>query len=135
MENAIILIVGGLAMILIALSTVSAKSRRLFKIGETVEGIISEIAEATGDEVTEYFPVIKFYTRNRKLVEKVATDVIISGVLEAGTKVTVIYDPQNPEEFAVKSVRSIWIARILIAIGATAILSGTYLLLNSEGYL
>lgn len=130
MEDAIIIIVGGVAMILIALSTISAKNRKLFKIGETVEGIISEIVAATGDEVTEYFPVIKFYTRNRQLIEKVATDVIISGVLEAGTKVNIIYDPQNPENFAVKSVRSIWIARTLTGIGIGAIVLGAYLLIK-----
>lgn len=127
MEDAVIVIIGGIAMILIALSTISAKSRRLFKIGETVEGVISEIVAATGDEVTEYFPVIKFYTRNKQLVEKVVTDVIISGVLEAGARLTIIYDPANPEIFTVKSVRSIWTARILIAVGICAIIFGTYL--------
>lgn len=134
MEDSLIIIIGGLAMILIALSTISAKSRRLFKIGETVEGIITEIVTATGDEVTEYFPVIKFYTRNKQMVHKVVTDVIISGVLEAGKRLTIIYDPEDPEIFTVKSVRSIWIARILIAVGTCTIFFGTYLLLVEEGY-
>lgn len=132
MSDAIIIIIAGILAILIGLNTLPAKKKHLLKEGEETDGEISEIVEATGDDVTEYFPVIRFVTKKNEIVEKIVPDLLISGVVREGAKVKVIYHPENPEEFVVKSARAIWTARILTIIGTCAIAAGVYIILKEN---
>lgn len=132
MSDAIIIIIGGILAILIGINTIPAKKKRLLKEGEETDGVISEIVEATGDEVTEYFPVIRFITKRDQIVEKIVPDLLISGVVQEGAKVKVIYHPDHPEEFVVKSSRAIWIARLLTVIGLVALAAGAYIILKEQ---
>ncbi len=135
MSDAIIIIIVGIVALLIGFNTLPAKKKKLLRDGEEVDGEISEIVEATSDEVTEYFPVVRFITRKNQIVEKIVADLLISGVVQEGAKVKVLYQPENPEEFVVKSAKAIWIARILTIVGICALLAGAYLLLKAQSIL
>ncbi len=132
MTDAIIIIIVGIVAILIGLNTLPAKKKKLLREGEEVDGEISEIVEATGDEVTEYFPVVRFTTKKNQLVEKIVADLLISGVVREGAKVKVLYQTENPEIFVVKSTKAIWISRILTLVGIIALVAGAYLILKSQ---
>jgi hypothetical protein len=132
MTDAFIIIAAGIIFLAIGMSTLSKKKKRLLREGEETEGEVSEIVEASGDDVTEYFPVIRFITAKNEIIEKVVPDLMISGVVEEGVKLRILYNPQQPDDFLVKSNRSIWMSRILSALGIIAVLAGTYLLLKEK---
>jgi hypothetical protein len=130
MITAIILFAIGMGL-LYTTYAVSKKYDTLLKNGERAEGIIFDF-EGGGPDNPD-MPVIRFVTAQQEWITKASN--ISLPHLKKGAKVTVLYDPQNPSNFVVKSSFSYLMVSLLAIAGIAAILAGVYHLLFIPGSL
>lgn len=123
----------GLIVCLIAVYY-SNKYKRLLKTGESAEGIIFDYEISSNDGVSTQYPIVRYVTRQQQWVTKKAEVSItsFSSFLKKGSKVTVFYDPANPEEFVIYHKLIQVIIIITFIIGMIVIALGIILILNQQ---
>lgn len=127
MEGIIIIAIG------IALSYVGfklqSKVKRIAKNGIQTEGVVFDTVQSSNIESMAKYPIIRFVTLEKEWITETYNISTVPGLLKKGQKITVIYNPDNPKEFFVKSVVTslapvftIAMAIIILSIGACKIL-------------
>lgn len=79
----------------------------------------------TQNGTISYYPVICFVTDKQEWITKKAT---VSGVYQPGDKLTVVYYPDNPSEFFIRSGNTYTVIIIMILAGILFLDVGCYLL-------
>lgn len=119
MITSIILIVIGIAFIAGG-NLRDKKYKKLLKTGKQADGVIFELATTHQGNID--YPVIRFVTDKQEWITKTA-DIALSSFKE-GDKVTVLYNPANPDDFTIKSATSSLINPLFIIIGALLVVAG-----------
>ena len=107
------------------------KYKTLLKTGKEVEGVVFDMdnSDSTGIDGSDSlaYPIIRFVTHKQEWITKKA-DFSYSG-LKPGDKLNIIYDPENPANFTIKSTIVSLMPILLMIIGTLAIIVGIVLLL------
>lgn len=119
---------------LIAAVSLDKKYKALLKTGKEVEGVVFDMdsSDNTGIDGSDSlaYPIIRFVTHKQEWITKKA-DFSYSG-LKPGDKLNIIYDPENPTNFTIKSTVVSLLPILLMIIGALAIIAGITLLFFPE---
>ncbi|MFT3936307.1 MAG: DUF3592 domain-containing protein [Chitinophagaceae bacterium] len=92
----------GLACVVIGRMQIN-KRKNIIANGVEVDGVVFDtIYEGYGDESFEY-PIIRFVTKKDMLWITEKYEVSITGFMNKGEKVRVVYDATNPKNFIVKT--------------------------------
>jgi Protein of unknown function (DUF3592) len=98
------------------------KISELIKIGKSAEGVVMRVVyDPDPNFSANYYPVIRFVTADKEWITKQHD---VGGELNAyneGDKLTIIYDPKNPENFIIDDTRSKLIVPLFIVIGFLAV--------------
>ncbi len=77
---------------------------RLRKEGRETEGIVFDIESSNSynenSNSTTYYPIVRFVTDKQDWITEKSE---ISGFYKPGDRVTVVYNPNNPRDFTIKS--------------------------------
>jgi hypothetical protein len=130
MEGIVIIAIG------IALFYVAFKFRlnikNIAKNGEQVEGIVFDTVEDDNPKSQAKYPIIRFVTSKKEWITEQYNISTLPGFLKKGQKVIIVYNPDNPKEFFVKSAITS-IAPVLASALAIIILAiGVYKLLHIQ---
>lgn len=118
----------GIAVIILVVGVVQlVQYNRLRRTGTEAEGVVFDVETDTQNGATSYYPVIRFVTDKQEWITKKAT---VSGVYKPGDKVTVVYHPDNPSEFFIRSGNTYTVIIIIILAGILFLAVGCYLVLN-----
>ena len=79
---------------------------------------------------TSKYPVVRFTTKENELFTLPVQDSYLPGRVKKGKKVTVLYNPDNPQEFAIQLPNEKLMFATVLTGSAIFILSGILLLLN-----
>lgn len=99
----IVFLIAGAGFIYIALQ-LKDKSKKLLQNGVETEGVINGFETSSGsNNMTVSYPVIRFQTKEGKLIEEKASIAPPRFLLKEGQKVVVTYNPDNPAEYIFKT--------------------------------
>jgi hypothetical protein len=129
MEGILIIVIG------IALLYVAYKFRlniqKIAKNGIETEAVVFDIVSRNNIFTQTSYPVIRFVTTKKEWITEEYSIGTTPSFLKKGQKITVVYSPDNPKEFIVKS-RITSAAPILFIILAIIILAiGVYKLIHA----
>lgn len=80
------------------------KRKMLLKNGVETEGVINSFDTSSGiNSMSTTSPIIRFQTKEKKLIEQKASIAPPKFLLKEGQKVIVIYNPDNPTEYIFKT--------------------------------
>jgi len=107
MTTGILFLVIGLAMLTLAISTF-IRYKRVSRTGVATEGTIERIVvDYTSASYNRYrYPVIRFTTENGISITRTYKIGAPRNTFQQGSKVNVMYDPDNPTDFFIKSTFS-----------------------------
>jgi hypothetical protein len=115
----------GLALLYFAF-TFRRTAKKLTKNGRETEGVVFDIIESNNLDNQIKYPIIRFVTTEQTWITEQYNISTLLGSFKKGQKVVVIYNPDNPREFIVKSKMN-GIVALLATILALAILAlGVY---------
>jgi hypothetical protein len=98
-----VLIAGGLGVAVLVFALYQYQHyKRLYQSGIEVDGVVFDQTMATSATNTERYPIVRFVTKNNQWITAQA-NVSIPGFFKTGQKVTVVYDPRDPNNFMIKS--------------------------------
>jgi len=101
------------------------KYASLLKKGKQADGIVFDFE--SGGQDSPAYPIIRFVTEKQEWVTKTASMNLPS--FKQGSKVTVIYDPENPGDFVINPESAAFLQIVFIVLGCAAIIGGVCLLL------
>lgn len=130
MATSIILILIGLAFIGIAINTF-LEFKRISKTGIQTEGIIFDTKNTDTQNSTITYPVIRFLTTKNEWITEAYKIGLIPGLYKKGARVTIIYIPDNPHKFFIKSTYSYLVPAILSIVAMLLITFGALNLFNT----
>ena len=77
-----------------------------------------------------FYPVVRYETEGGKHVSFTSSSGSYPSPYKRGDRVTVLYDPKNPQKARIMSFRSMWLAPVLcFGIGGIMLLTGTVILM------
>jgi hypothetical protein len=98
------------------------KISKILNVGISVEGVVMRTERDPSPRSSMYYPVVRFVTADKEWITK---QYDVGGQLNAykeGDKLTVVYDPKDPENFIIDNTRSKILGPLFIAIGVVAVL-------------
>lgn len=130
MEGLIIVAIG------IALFYVAFKFRintkNIAKNGEQAEGVVFDIVESDNIKSQAKYPIIRFVTSKKEWITEQYNISTLPGLFKKGQKVTIVYNPDNPKEFFVKSAITSIAPILAIALAIVILAAGVYKLLHIQ---
>ena len=127
MATDIILILMGITVFLL---TLRSANKNLIKPADKTEGVIVDFNDPPRKNDTSKYPVVRFTTKENELFTLPVQDSYLPGRVKKGKKVTVLYNPDNPQEFAIQLPNEKLMFATVLTGSAIFILSGILLLLN-----
>jgi hypothetical protein len=124
MDGAIMIIIG-LIILYISLKS-RLNSKKIIKTGIQTEGIVFDLVQSSNSESMAKYPVIRFVTEQQQWITKEYNISTIPGLLKKGQKVIIIYDPNSPEDFVIKSSITSVVPLIMISVAVLIIGIGIY---------
>ncbi|HWB24550.1 MAG TPA: DUF3592 domain-containing protein [Chitinophagaceae bacterium] len=128
MATHIIIVIMGSALFFIVWQMLT-KYREL-KNGEKTDGVVDGFEARKQKRTTLNIPVIRFTTADQKTISRLSEDSILSARITKGTKVTVLYDPANPERFVAWGRYFKTYTRTVLILSSIFTLFGLILILN-----
>ena len=99
----IVFLIAGAGFICIAVR-LKGKREMLLQNGVETEGVINGFEISTGfDNTAVSYPIVRFQTKELKLIEAKASVAPPRFLLKDGQKVIVIYNPDNPTQYIFKT--------------------------------
>ncbi|MDR0793162.1 MAG: DUF3592 domain-containing protein [Chitinophagaceae bacterium] len=136
MLTSILFIVISLFVVIIGLKLLST-IKAISKQGIEAEGIIFDIEpssfnanDTNANDTTIFYPVVRFLTANEKWITKASKISSLPGVYKKGSKITVVYQKDNPNNFFIKDKLTYFIPALLIGIGICFIVTGIIFLFH-----
>jgi hypothetical protein len=108
----------------------SYKYFTLFLHGEQTPGRVVSLAESCDDDGCSYAPVVTFDTGNGATSTYYSTYYSGPPAYDVGQSVTVIFDPQNPEDSSIKGEGNVF-RIIFMSVGGIIISIGIYLFMRN----
>lgn len=97
----------------------------ILKKGISTEGIIFSIDQSgTSSGIQLSYPTVRFLTINNEWVTETSNVGLFPGYYKSGEKVTVVYKPENPKKFIIKSNQNKVMPAIVIIAGITLLCIG-----------
>jgi Protein of unknown function (DUF3592) len=125
----IFLVLMGLAVI-VMIQKNRSKISHLIKNGARTEGTVighSTTAEKNNNTV---FPIIQFITNNQQSIRVASKEGFLPGRAKKGKKLSVIYDPTNPQDFTIELPKEKLMYITVLCGGILFMLTGILLILN-----
>jgi hypothetical protein len=127
MEN-IFIIVTSIVLFYIAFKF-RLRTKKIAKNGTQVEGVVFDVVESSDINSRAKYPIIRFVTSKKEWITEQYNVSTLPGLFKKGQQVIVVYNPDNPKEFFVKSaitsivpILVILMAIIILAIGICKLL-------------
>jgi hypothetical protein len=104
MITGILFLVIGLVMLILAINTF-LRYKKVSRIGITTEGIVeATVDDANIGSASRYrYPVIRFTTGDGTSITRTYKVGTPRNTYQQGSKVSIVYDPNNPTDFFIKS--------------------------------
>lgn len=128
MEGLFIIAIG-VILIYVAIQFQS-RTKQILKKGIQTKGVIFDILGSDNPDSSAMYPLVRFVTSENVWITEKYNISTIPGLLKKGQKVTVIYNPDNPKEFIIKSPINSFIPKFLIALSIVILAAGIYKLLH-----
>ena len=91
---------------------------------------LSTSSSGSTSHVTTYYPVVRYQTKNGKNVTFTSSSGSYPSPYKRGDRVTLLYDPENPQKARIESFSSMWLAPILgFGIGGILFFTGSVILM------
>jgi len=127
--ESIFLIIVGLALAYFAIR-VQFNANKLRKKGIKTDGIIFDTVQSDNPDSGVIYPLVRFVTsKNEWITEKYNVGTTY-WLLKKGQKITVIYNPENPKEFIIKSAMNALVPIFLAVLSIAILARGIYGLLH-----
>jgi len=104
-------------------------TKKIAKNGTQTEGVVFDIVASNNINSQAKYPLIRFVTAKKEWITEQYNISTLPGLFKKGQKVIVVYNPDNPKEFFVKStitsiapILAIALAIIILAIGVYKLL-------------
>src|ERR1700691_4771645 len=101
MEGLLIIAIG-VALIYVAVKLQSS-TQKIRKKGIQTEGIIFDTVPSDNPDSRAMYPLVRFLTSEKAWITEKYYISTMLGSLKKGQKVTVVYNPDSPKEFFIKS--------------------------------
>ena len=104
---------------------------RLLKSGKVAEGVVFDFADSEMTNSQVRYPVIRFVTSDQKwITEKSST----SGfpALQKGQKVSVLYNPDNPKEFIIRTKMTRFTPYLIFILATMLLVAGIFQILHIQ---
>jgi hypothetical protein len=121
----------GIAVLYMAVKFRS-NTKNIAKNGEQVEGVVFDIVQDTNPQSQAKFPVIRFVTSRKEWITEQYNISTLPGFLKKGQKIIIIYNPDNPKEFFVKSRTNSIVPVLLFLFGMIILSMGVVKLLHVQ---
>jgi len=121
----------GIAVLYMAVKFRS-NTKNIAKNGEQVEGVVFDIVQDTNPQSQAKFPVIRFVTSQKEWITEQYNISTLPGFLKKGQKLIIIYNPDNPKEFFVKSRINSIVPVLLFIFGIIILSIGVIKLLHVQ---
>ncbi len=125
----IVIIAIGIALFYLAFKFRS-NIKNIAKNGEQVEGIVFDIVEDNNPQSQAKYPIIRFVTSNKEWITEQYNISTLPGLFKKGQKLSIVYNPDNPKEFFVKSAINSIAPILLFALALVIFSIGVYKLLH-----
>ena len=126
-----ILVYFGVGAILVGVSIISLlKYKRIAQKGIPAEGIIFGLETSRDTNSETRFPIVRFTTESNEWITETYRIGMFPGFFKVGTKVNVVYIPEKPTEFIIKSTYSNLVPTIGLLAGIISFILGIITLLN-----
>jgi len=124
----IVFLVVGTVAIYVALQLMD-KRKVLVQDGVETDGIINGFETTNGiNNMSASYPIIRFQTKEKKLIEQKASIAPPRFLLKEGQKVIVIYNPDNPTEYIFKTTFDFSkISYVILVFGVVFLLLGLWM--------
>jgi hypothetical protein len=119
----------GLALLYVAF-TFRTSVKKLSKNGQQTEGIIFDFIESDNLDNQIKYPIIRFVTTKKIWITEQYNISPFAGFFKKGKKVIVVYNPDNPKEFIVKSKMNGVVSVLSAILGLIILAIGTYKILH-----
>lgn len=127
--NGLIIIIFGIAIFYVAFKF-QLNTKKIAKIGEQAEGVVFDIVESSDTKSQVRYPIIRFVTSQKEWITEQYSISTLPGFFKKGQKVTIIYNPNNPKEFFVKSAVTSIAPMVAIALAVITLAVGVYKILQ-----
>ena len=127
----IVIMAMGIAVLYMAVKFRS-NTKNIAKNGEQVEGVVFDIVQDTNPQSQAKFPVIRFVTSQKEWITEQYNISTLPGFLKKGQKLIIIYNPDNPKEFFVKSRINSIVPVLLFIFGIIILSIGVIKLLHVQ---
>jgi len=97
---------------------------KIAKNGLEAEGIVYDFVAGDNNESNTKYPIIRFVTSKKEWITETYAISSILGFFKKGQVVTVVYDPDNPKEFFVKSAITSYVISMAIILGIIMLVLG-----------
>ncbi len=112
------------AIFLVISTLIRNNLRKMIKTGVEAEGVIFDFAENNNPNDPQRFPIIRFLTTDKTWITE-QTNTYYTG-MQKDQRVSVIYNPENPKQFILKTRLTTIIPLIFAAAGAILLAIGIY---------
>ncbi len=120
--QAILLLLMGIVFI-VGSSVMKKKKRKILENGIETEGVIFQMSN-DGSFNNDSYPIIRFITKKQEWITE-QYDVSGPFLNKPGKKITVVYNPDNPKEFVVKTAPDfLLVLNFFIVIGFILLIIG-----------
>ena len=100
---------------------------KLIKDGVSVEGIVFGFESSSSEGM---YPIIRFVTKEGVWITKTYHTSLPRFIIKEGKKLQILYDPNNPEEFAINSNVFKWTNYLFLFVGFLLFVFGVYQLVQ-----
>jgi hypothetical protein len=105
------------------------RAKKIAKNGTQTEGMVFDVVESSNINSRAKYPIIRFVTSKKEWITEQYNISTLPGLFKKGQQVIVVYNPDNPKEFFVKSaitsiapILVILLVIIILAIGVCKLL-------------
>ena len=108
-----------------------SKYKQLLNSGERSEGIVFDLGKNKNSDSNAQYPIIRFLTKKEVWITKRVDLGISFSTYKQGDKVSVIYNPEKPEEFMLESKWQMIASQVLLALGIISLVVGIILFVRN----
>jgi uncharacterized protein DUF3592 len=131
MIDFLIIILVGVILIMLSLYF-TFQFRIIKKKGVQVDGIIFDLEPSSSGSIRTTYPVVRFLTKEQEWITLTSKIGVVPGVYKKGAKVSIIYEPENPQNFLINSKFTTTVPSIILLIGILVVAIGFILLLDIQ---
>lgn len=130
MESILILAVG--IALLYGGVKLRLSTQKIGKKGIATEGVIFDIVPSDNADSQANYPLIRFVTAEKEWITEKYSISTMPGFSQKGQKVTIIYNPDNPKEFFIKSPITSFVPKLVITLAILILAAGVYKLVHVQ---